>query len=195
MSINLTLKRASSTDIARLHETPAAIHAFLEKGRPARSAEYLAKQASIARQLDLPPEPPRVEIPFDVYPFDDEFKAFKLWHGLHFMLSGDPDGGDLPAASLLGDEPIGEEDVGYGPANALSVSQTADFTRFLDALDRAAFLERLIPAKMRENDIYPDIWDEDLDDLKAEFGDVFDSLRAYCRKCTDHGLGMICAMT
>ncbi|MBW8882247.1 MAG: DUF1877 family protein, partial [Asticcacaulis sp.] len=57
--------------------------------------------------------------------------------------------------------------------------------------DRAEVLDRFDGPKMQDLQIYPDVWDEDPDELKDELGHAFDQLRAYCRKCADHGFGML----
>jgi hypothetical protein len=49
----------------------------------------------------------------------------KAWHGLHFLLNGDPWSGSPPLDFIVGGEAIGEVDVGYGPARGFSSAQVA----------------------------------------------------------------------
>ncbi len=193
MSMNLSLKRASDGDIAKLHETPKAIHAFIKENRQ-RSPELEAARAAMMAEMGLAP-PPVVHADFDTYTFDDKYNARKLWHGLHFLLTGTVYEGTLPAAYLLGGTPIGEEDVGYGPARSISAAETRIFSTYLDGLDRTEFLDRLDPDRMQALDIYPQIWDEDAEELKEELGDTFDALRTYCRKCAEVGLGLVATLS
>ena len=54
---------------------------------------------------------------------DDSSEALSLaksWHGLHYILTGDPVQGDPPLNFLLvGGAEVGDEDIGYGPAGSL----------------------------------------------------------------------------
>lgn len=197
MSMNLSLKRVSDADIRKLNQMPEGIHAFIEEEVEDRGAEYAAARAALAKSmgLDVQAAKPEALPDFDDYPFVDQFEADKLWHGLHFLLTGMQYGGELPAAYLLDGEPIGQEDVGYGPARAIDAATTVIFSSYLDALSRSEFLDRLAPDRMTALNIYPQIWDEDPADLKEALGEVFDRLRGYCRKCATHGLGMICFIT
>jgi hypothetical protein len=176
MGMNLVLKRVSAADIDRLMAAPEATFGFLYPD-------------------DDLPDPASGDIDFDGYDFDYEFDAGKLWHALHFLLTGTAAGGDLPAATLLlgGDAIPG--DVGYGPAMAISPKATRAFSDYLATLSREAFLDRLDLARMSALQIYPDIWDEDLGELREEVGNYFDRLRTYCLKCAEAGLGMIRAIS
>src|SRR5690242_14594616 len=50
----------------------------------------------------------------------------KAWHGIHWLLTGSSEGGEEPLCFLLaGGEQVGDVDVGYGPARALTSSQVA----------------------------------------------------------------------
>ena len=62
---------------------------------------------------------------------------------------------------------------------------------YLDGLDKSAVLAHFDGPRMKALRIYPDIWDEDPSELKAELGAAYDALKAYCRKCADHGLGLL----
>ncbi|MBV8634154.1 MAG: YfbM family protein [Burkholderiaceae bacterium] len=85
----------------------------------------------------------------------------KAWHGIHFMLTGEQYGGDGPLAQvIMGGEPIGEEDVGYGPARGLSALEVKAIAAALSAVSEQQFRERFDQAALSEADIYPQIWDE-----------------------------------
>lgn len=176
MSMILYLKRVSASDIARLMSAPEATFGFLFP------------------DVDVPDTAP-ADLEFDTYGFDDEFDCGKLWHALHFLLTGSVDGGDLPAGSLLlAGHPLDCE-MGYGPPMAISPEDTRAFSNHLAKLSREVFLERVDPHRMTELQIYPDIWDEDRAELQAGIGAYFDALRSYCRKCADDGLGVIRVLT
>ena len=85
----------------------------------------------------------------------------KAWHGIHFMLTGEPWGGKGPLAYLLGGgAKIGDVDLGYGPGYALSAEQTADFDDALSKVSVEDFRKKYAPKAMAERQIYPAIWDE-----------------------------------
>lgn len=125
----------------------------------------------------------------------------KAWHGIHFLLSGDPslevDLTDAkPEAFLLaGGTPIGDIDVGYGPARGLTSAEVkavdAAMSRFTAETLRKAF----DPTAFVEADIYPSIWDgddaESLEYLIENFGTLKQGVRAAARD----GLGLIVYLT
>ncbi len=196
MSMILYLKRISDADIARLMATPAGVHAFIEAGRiePDRGPAYAAARAELMRQLAgqglLPP--PRLEMRFGVYPFNDVFDAGKMWNGLYFLLTGTDCEGEPPVNYLFHTPSVGDEDVGYGPARAISAERAKALSDYLETLSTADVVARFDGPRMSALQLYPDIWDEDPADLKTELGDTYDALKAYCRKCADQGLGMLC---
>src|SRR5262249_6103564 len=58
----------------------------------------------------------------------------KAWHAIHFVLTGSRLGGEEPLNFLVSEgTPVGEVDVGYGPARALSSTQVRHIA---DALAR-----------------------------------------------------------
>lgn len=78
----------------------------------------------------------------------------KAWHCIHFMLTGQADGGEEPLAwAIGGGEEIGE-DCGYGPARILQPSQVKSVAIALSAIDKTAFASRYNPAAMKAADIY-----------------------------------------
>ncbi|MGA8048496.1 MAG: YfbM family protein [Dermatophilaceae bacterium] len=84
----------------------------------------------------------------------------KAWHGIHWVLTGSAEETDDPASdAILGGDPIGE-DLGYGPARLLGVDRVLTVAAVLGTLDLDALGARVDPARMREAEVYPDIWDE-----------------------------------
>src|SRR5713226_7783659 len=60
----------------------------------------------------------------------------KAWHAIHFVLTGSPLGGDEPLNFLVSEgTPVGEVDVGYGPARVLSSQQVQALATALAAVD------------------------------------------------------------
>jgi hypothetical protein len=89
----------------------------------------------------------------------------KAWHGIHYLLTGTEWEGTGPAAFLLaGGKEVGDVDVGYGPARALSASEVRAAHEHLAGLGDAELRSRFDPADMMEKDIYPTIWDRASED-------------------------------
>ncbi len=91
----------------------------------------------------------------------------KTWHALHFLFTGSDWKGDFPHGFLLScGKPVGDVDVGYGPAKSFTSSEVGQIAEFLASLNREELRNRFDPAKMHDMDIYPSIWDsiENIDD-------------------------------
>ena len=83
----------------------------------------------------------------------------KAWHGIHWLLTGLSDGGEEPHCYLLaGGEQVGDVDVGYGPARALTSQQVAAWDDALTKISREELGHRFEPKAMLKADIYPQIW-------------------------------------
>jgi hypothetical protein len=83
----------------------------------------------------------------------------KAWHGIHWLLTGSADSGEEPLSYLLvGGEPVGDVDVGYGPARALTSEQVAAWDAALSRTSREELARRFDPKAMLEAQIYPAIW-------------------------------------
>lgn len=87
----------------------------------------------------------------------------KAWHGLHYLLTGDPWDGDPPLCwAILGGEPIGD-DTGYGPPRYLIPDQVAAIASALDRATHDDLLRRFDPVRMAEEQLYPHGWGDDAD--------------------------------
>lgn len=123
----------------------------------------------------------------------------KAWHGIHFMLTGDGGGGAMPQATLLlGGVQIGDIDVGYGPARALSPEDTARFHEHISAISAEDFDSRFDAQAMLDQQIYPDIWDRDLagdPDGRPYVNDFFQDLKEIFAEAAGANEGMIIFMS
>ena len=78
----------------------------------------------------------------------------KSWHCIHFMLTGQAEGGEEPLAwAVLGGEETGD-DAGYGPARILRPDQVKSVSSALASIDKSEFSSRYDPAAMKAADIY-----------------------------------------
>src|SRR5688500_1782945 len=58
----------------------------------------------------------------------------KAWHAIHFALTGSRLGGDPPLNFLLEGTPVGDVDVGYGPARVLSSHEVRAVANALESV-------------------------------------------------------------
>ena len=109
----------------------------------------------------------------------------KAWHGVHFLLTGDPQSTSGLGAVMLGGTEVGE-DGGYGPARYFTSTEVAELAAALDApgLD-AEVAGRYDPGRMTDLSIYPGVWDEEdaRDWLVGSIGD----LRAFFHNAAANG--------
>jgi hypothetical protein len=83
----------------------------------------------------------------------------KAWHGIHFMLTGSVwDGPEPLNGVVLGGLPIGDIDLGYGPARGLSAARVKVVAEALEPMTEAIFCTRFDPGAMAQETIYPQIW-------------------------------------
>ncbi len=93
---------------------------------------------------------------YEVDPATGYVDVGKAWHGLHFLLAGSAWGGEPPLDFIVsGGTPVGEEDVGYGPARALRASQVATLAEALAGITKDTLIARFDGAKMDQLEIYP----------------------------------------
>jgi hypothetical protein len=119
----------------------------------------------------------------------------KTWHGLHFALTGTAWEGDNPLGFLLhGGETVGpedDEDEAYTPPRVLSPAHVRKLAKALTALTAADFSARFDLKQLAEEEIYPRIWDEPAEQLHAEYGAAFQSLRRFVSEAAGRGDAMV----
>jgi hypothetical protein len=128
----------------------------------------------------------------------DEIDLDKAWHGIHYLLTGSAWEGAEPLCYLVsGGETIGDVDVGYGPARALTSKQVVDFDAALSTITADELRRRFNPQAMSKAEIYPDIWERDPqeDDALAYLIEYFEDLKSFVEKTRAAGKGMIIYLT
>lgn len=121
----------------------------------------------------------------------------KAWHGIHFLLTGSACEGESPWCYLLrGGQYVGDVDVGYGAARALSAAEVRDWANALATLPVSDFRARFDAERMVANDIYPDFRDrapED-DDTLGYLEEYYSVLREYVVAASQNGMGLLIDM-
>ena len=78
----------------------------------------------------------------------------KMWHGLHYLLTGTALGGEPPLdQAILGGIELGE-DMGYGPPRYLTPDEVREVTEALHRTPAEVFMSRFNPAAMNDAEIY-----------------------------------------
>ena len=89
--------------------------------------------------------------PEDVHAFIEdprypEVDIDKSWHSIHYALTGELWGGEGSAAFIqVGGTPLGDEDIGFGPARVFFADEVAEISQVVSSLsekDFRAALER-----------------------------------------------------
>jgi|SoiMethySBSTD1v2_1073268.scaffolds.fasta_scaffold17387_12 hypothetical protein len=117
----------------------------------------------------------------------------KAWHGLHFLLCGSATRDDWPFAFLVNwGRPIGDEDVGYGPARGFFSGEVKQISEALNQLDHARLETRFDPETMAREEIYPMIWapEEARESLEYLLG-YFDSMRGFINATAEADGGLL----
>ena len=103
-----------------------------------------------------------------LYPADDSeppadrvLDIDKTWHAIHFLLTGTEGEGDPPFCNaVLGGAPLGEVDVGYGPARFLLPTEVAEVSTLISSIPESELRHRLDLPVMKELGIYPNVWED-----------------------------------
>src|SRR5690242_18986219 len=158
MSMIATFRLAREEDIARLLASPEGIEDFLDD-QP--SSEEEGDDTGGSLDID------------------------KAWHGLHFLLTGSAWEGASPLDFIVaGGEEVGDVDVGYGPSRAFRPADLQAIARAIEPLDEAELRKRFDPARMKELNIYPGIWDSrpEVDDTLVYLLENWSLLKPFLQK-------------
>jgi Domain of unknown function (DUF1877) len=117
-----------------------------------------ASDAEIERLLANPPDITRFLYGADAEQ-GERVVLDKAWHAIHFVLTGSRLGGDEPLNFLVSEgTPVGEVDVGYGPARVLTSEQVRQLAAALAPLEPEHVAERVDVRTLDEQSIYPGNW-------------------------------------
>src|SRR4051794_929677 len=121
----------------------------------------------------------------------DECSLYKWWHVMHFLLNGEPWGGDPPWRwAVFGDRELGTVDLGYGPALYLLPAQVAEVAEALSQLPVDEVMENYDVAAMQEAELYccPEEGDEA---ARAETCRNYKELVAFYQRTAKEGRGVV----
>lgn len=85
----------------------------------------------------------------------------KAWHCLHFLLTGTAWEGTPPLDFIAkGGTPVGDEDVGYGPARVFRAAEVAAIAAAIAAIGPKELADRFDLQALDALEIYPGRWQE-----------------------------------
>ena len=118
----------------------------------------------------------------------------RAWHGIHFLLTGTARGAVGPRGYILGGRPVGEINVGYGPARVLTSTEVAAFDDLLQCIPDDELSQRFNPEAMTRAEIYPEIWERAQtgeEDVLGYLVGHFDELKTFVAGARRDGMGLI----
>ena len=151
----------------------------------------LVSDADIARLLDRPEEITRFLYGSDAANRGDSVALNKAWHAIHFVLNGSRLGGTEPLNFLVDEgTPVGQVDVGYGPARVLTGLQVRKLAEALRGIKPDEVAARVDLKRFDDEVIYPGNWQRngyDADYVVSHYRDM----RALIVRGAEQGQGLI----
>ncbi len=121
----------------------------------------------------------------------DRLVLNRSWHAIHFVLTGSRLGGESPLNFLASEgTPVGEVDVGYGPARVLNSQQVRELASALILIEPDEVARRVDPRRFDEEEIYPGNWGDngyDANFVQANYRE----LRDFVLRAAQQGQGLI----
>lgn len=191
------LYRASDAEIQRLLAKPHTVGEFIENSSWAPPVRQVRPTGILGWLLKISPitieevDPPGVPPPDDKDRERPHCDLEKVWHGLHFLLTGTAWEGEEPACYLVrGGEELGDsEEFGYSMIQALSPARVQQFAALLNSLPREELERRFDPERMMALKIYPEVWRRDSE--RTYLFEAFDALRTFVNTLAAGGDGAI----
>jgi hypothetical protein len=189
MSMIANFRSLSDDDLGALLEQPARVEQLLYGDD--LFAGTNGEVVSLFGDRSQPPSEP------DAWEQDgdgDELDVDKAWHGIHFLLTGTAWEGSFPLNFIVsGGREIGDVDVGYGPARALTSDEVRRLAAALEPLTSEELKSRFDPDQMTRLQIYPEMWDRDPDedDSLGYLIEYYTDLRDFVRRTAERGHGLL----
>ena len=193
MSMCLGICAIDDSSIEKLLRDPPLVWKVLAPDDPemygssrGQSASWFSKFFGKAKSPTQQPE--------EIAPPESETDLDKAWHGIHYLLTKSAWEGEPPLNFLvLGGSPIGDIDVGYGPARAITSAGVQEIHAALSMISEDDLRSRFDPAEMTRLDVYPDIWDRDTaeDDTFGYCAEYFGTLKDFVASAADRNLGLL----
>ena len=121
----------------------------------------------------------------------DQIALDRAWHAIHYVLTGSRLGGDEPLNFLVDEgTPVGEVDVGFGPARVLTSEQVRRLARALAAIAPDDVAKRVDVKRFDQEAIYPGNWQRNGDGVDYVVSN-YRHMRELIERTADEGRGLI----
>jgi hypothetical protein len=118
----------------------------------------------------------------------------KEWHGIHFLLTGEPVPDDNPLGMVIfGAEDVGDN-LGYGPARSLTVEQVQRVATELSRISVGDLRARYDATAMAREMIYPDVWERDGDAALDWLLGGYERLQTFYARASADGYAVVLAI-
>lgn len=190
MGICFTAYALGTGNLEQVLADPPLVWQVLEQEDPQaylNQLEALAGQSWLQRLMGRPaprPQPRQLAFgPQELRPLELD----KAWDGLRCCLQlCAPDAPDL----FEGDGPVGDFEVGYGPALHVRADTLARYAAAIAPVDEAALLASFARADF--HDVYlAGLWQRQDEDARSYLLENYRELQAFAQHCTRHGLGAV----
>lgn len=192
MGMCMGLCAVGDEDIAKLLRDPPLVWKVLAPDEPGLYREARGTTGSWLKRLFGRATPLPAAEP--IGPAESETDLDKSWHGIHYLLTGTAWEGEAPLDFLVrGGVPVGDVDVGYGPARAITSDGVLRIHAALAAISADDLRQRFDPDGMARLDIYPAIW-ADEPGAEGAFGYCsrhFANLQAFIADAAARRLGIL----
>ena len=124
---------------------------------------------------------------------DVEIDLDKAWHGIHYLLCGQEKKGKFPLGFIMnGGSTVGNVDLDDDIARVFVSSEVVQIAQAIEPITSDQLRSRFDPEIFSDKKIYPDIWDEPIEECLDEYLlDYFDTLKKFIIKVKEKGKGLI----
>lgn len=186
----------SDQNIDRVIETPPLIWLALNPNNPESYFQAIGYQkpgllAGWFGRKEPKPETPVMEM--------SEHEGLretleKMWHGIHYLLTQTDWEGEPPLNFIVaGGHQLDAIDMGYGAPQLFHHAQLKKIDQALSEITSDELRKRFNPDVMMNLEIYPVIWDRDLqeDDVLGECILYYEKIKKFIRTAVANEMGMI----
>lgn len=189
MSMIGKLRRITADEMERVRVDENYLLAATGMGSADGQFPWLLRM--LLRLTGTAPAAPPETVPKVRAPRGEILNLDKSWHGLHYLIAGDPWEGTPPLGhAVLGGTEIGGDLAGYGPAKVNGPAQVREVAEALAALSEAEVMRGYDGTKMEELKIYPGGWASD-GSWKKDLGRDLGRLREFYKRAAAAGDGTI----
>ena len=119
----------------------------------------------------------------------------KAWHAIHFLLNKSAWEGEEPLRSaVLGHTEFGD-DLGYGPPKYIKKDMVKEISKRLEAISEDELIKGYNAKIMANNEIYPQIWDEEDGENTEYIVENYVPLRVFYRDAVAANKNVIAYLT